>query len=109
MPEKKDVLTAAPPRVRDYDLVVILSPELTDEALEAAVNSISQFITTRGGTITKADRWGKKKLAYPLRHFFEGNYVLFKFKMETKYGKELEAQLLITETVLRHLLINTEA
>jgi small subunit ribosomal protein S6 len=109
MPEKKDVLTVTAPRVRDYDLVFILSPELADDALEAAVTNVTTFITNHGGTITKVDRWGKKKLAYPLKKFLEGNYVLVNFKMETTRSKEVEAQLLITETILRHLLINPES
>ncbi len=106
--DKKEIPTAEGARVRDYDLVFIINPELADDALEAAVNNVTQFITAKGGTITRADRWGKKKLAYPLRHFLEGTYVLVKFKMDTRYSKELESHLLITESILRHLLINPE-
>ncbi len=98
--------TAQDKKLRDYELIFIISPELSDEALEAAVNNVTQYITNKGGIITSVDRWGKKKLAYPLKHFLEGNYVLINFKMATSWSKELENSLEINENVLRHLLIN---
>jgi len=93
--------------LRDYELTVIISPELEGEKLEAAIDNISQFITQRGGTISGADRWGKKRLAYPLKHFMEGYYILTQFKMKPALSKELEARLHISEEILRHLLIKT--
>jgi len=91
--------------MRDYELVVIFNPELEEEKLEAAVDDVSQFITQGGGAVAEVDRWGKKKLAYPIKHFMEGHYVLTKFKMKPELSKELEARLNISEEVLRHLLI----
>ncbi len=91
--------------LRDYELTVIISPEVEDEKLEVAINNVSQFITQRGGVISGVDRWGKRKLAYPIEHFMEGYYVLAQFKMKPTLGKELEARLHISEEVLRHLLI----
>jgi len=93
--------------LRDYELVVIISPEIEDEKLEAAIDNISQFITKKGGTISGVDRWGKKKLAYPIKHFMEGYYILTQFKMKPALSKELEARLFISEEVLRHLLIKS--
>jgi len=92
-------------KLRDYELVVIISPEITDEALDGAVERISRFITEGGGAVSNVERWGKKKLAYPIKHFVEGNYVLSRFKMEPKLSKELETNLGISEEVFRHLLI----
>ncbi|MDO8569057.1 MAG: 30S ribosomal protein S6 [Dehalococcoidales bacterium] len=103
--EKKAVLTAEGKRIHNYDLVFIINPELPDDAVETAVNNVSQFITGKGGTIVNTEKWGKKKLAYPLRHFLEGYYVFIKFKMETTWSKELETSLQISENILRHLLI----
>jgi small subunit ribosomal protein S6 len=87
----------------DYELVVIISPEVADEAV--IVDNVSRFITENGGTISNIERWGKKKLAYPIKHFMEGSYVLTHFKLRPKLGKELAASLRISEEVLRHLLI----
>ena len=101
----KQALKAEEVQLRDYELVVIISPEVMDEKLEAIIDNISKFITERGGTISSVDSWGKRKLAYPLKHFMEGSYVLTQFKLKPALSKELEARLQILEEVLRHLLI----
>jgi len=90
---------------RDYELVFIVSPELEDEALEATIGSVNQFITGKEGIISDEERWGKRRLAYPVKHFLEGSYVLTRFKMKPVWSKELEANLQISEEILRHLLI----
>ena len=85
--------------LRDYELVLIINPEIADEALEATVDSASKFVTESGGAVSDVERWGKRKLAYPLKHFMEGNYVLARFKMNPVSGKQLEANLRISEDV----------
>ena len=101
----KQALKVEDVQPRDYELVVIISPEVVDEKLEATIDNISQFITERDGIISSVERWGKRRLAYPLKHFMEGSYVLTQFKSKPTLSKELEARLQISEEVLRHLLI----
>ena len=103
MPE--EVVAEVGEQLRDYELVLVISPEVAEEEFEAIVDNVSQFITGKGGIISEIERWGKRKLAYPIRHFVEGSYVLVRFQMEPSLGKELEANLRITEDVLRHLLV----
>ena len=106
MPRKKqEVQPVEDNRLADYEMVYIVSPEVDDEALESRIESISQFISGRSGVVDEVEKWGKKKLAYPIKHFLEGNYVLTRFKVSPAQCKELEANLKITEEVLRHLLI----
>ena len=95
--------------LRDYELVYILSPQLEAEALDAAIAKVNQSITSKGGTIASEDRWGKRKMAYPINHFQEGTYVLAKFKIKPAFSQELESNLKITEEVLRHLLVKVES
>jgi small subunit ribosomal protein S6 len=102
---KKEALKVADKRLQDYELVYIVSPEVTDESLETKIDGISQFITGKEGIVSDVERWGKKKLAYPVGHSLEGNYVLTRFKMPPTRSKELEANLSISEEILRHLLI----
>jgi len=102
---KKEIVKVEDKRFNDYELVFIISPEIVDEALEKKIDGVSQFITSRDGVVSDVERWGKKKLAYPLGHFLEGNYVLTRFKINPARCKELEANLKISEEVLRHLLI----
>ncbi len=102
------VVTEEGKGLRDYELVLVISPEVAEEGFEVIINNVSRFITERGGIISDTERWGKKRLAYPIRHFGEGSYVLTKFKLGPAFGKELEANLRISEEILRHLLIKIE-
>ena len=99
------VATEEGEQLRDYELVLIISPEAAEEEFEAAIDNVSRFITEKGGVISGIERWGKRRLAYPIRHFAEGSYVLTRFKLKPEFGKELEANLRISEKVLRHLLV----
>jgi len=94
--------------LRDYELVFIISPEAEEEKMGAAIDNVTQFITGKGGTISEVEQWGKRKLAYAIKHFTEGNYVLARFKMKPELTKELEASLQISEEVLRYLLVKLE-
>jgi len=94
--------------LRDYELTVVITPETSEEKLEALIESISRYVTSRGGTVSDVQRWGKRKLAYPIKHFIEGYYVLLQFNMKPSDGRQLENNLRISEEVLRHLLISIE-
>ena len=102
---KKEALKAEDKRFYDYELTFIVSPEVADESLETVIDGISQFITGKEGTISEVERWGKRRMAYPIKHFLEGSYVLTRFKMNPAWSRELEANLEISEQILRHLLI----
>ncbi len=103
---EKQALETEDKQLRDYELLLIISPEVMDEELESRVDKIGQSITERGGIISSTEQWGKRKLAYPIEHFTEGNYVLIEFRFEPTLCRELEASLRISEEILRHLLIN---
>ncbi len=93
---------------RDYELVFVIKPDIADENLDPIVEKVSQLITNRGGTISEVERWGKRKLAYPIKHFTEGNYVLSRFKLPPSSSKEVEANLQITEEIIRYLIVKKE-
>jgi small subunit ribosomal protein S6 len=109
VPRKKKEQVIKDKKLQGYELIFILNPEIQEEALEARINSISQFVTTREGIISDIQKWGKKKLAYPIKHFLEGIYVLAKFQLKPAQAKELEATLRISEEVIRHLLVKAGA
>jgi small subunit ribosomal protein S6 len=109
MVTKENTVTEESKKLRDYELVVIIGPEVADEGIDGIVDNISKLITRDGGTVDETDRWGKRKLAYPIKHFLEGYYILFRCKMKPVSGKELEANLRISEEVLRHLLVRLDS
>ncbi|MBI4331860.1 MAG: 30S ribosomal protein S6 [Chloroflexi bacterium] len=94
--------------MKDYELVVIYKPEITDENLPSTIEGMSKFIGDRGGAVTEVNRWGRRKLAYSIKGAAEGSYVFTRFKGEAKLLLALESNLKMSEAVLRHLLIRTE-
>ena len=105
MRDTKVVTPAASTKINDYEMVLIINPEIEEEALENEISNVNRFVSGKGGTVSETEKWGKRKLAYPIKHSLEGIYVLMKFKMNPEWSKELEANLRITENVLRHVLI----
>lgn len=100
--------TLAENKLSDYEMVYIISPEIADEKLDAVIDNVTKIITEKGGSVSQMERWGKRKLAYTIKHSIEGNYVLAKFKLSPEMSKEVEARLRITDEVLRHLLIKLD-
>jgi len=101
----EEVLNAEDRQLHNYELILIISPEVMDEALGATMDNVNQFITEKGGAVSNVEQWGKRRLAYPIGRFAEGSYVLTQFTMKPELGKELEAKLRISEEILRHLII----
>jgi small subunit ribosomal protein S6 len=91
--------------LRDYELILILSPEIADEDISAQLDKVSQYVTGKGGSITETNNWGKRKLAYPIKHFREGNYLLSRLQLEPETTSDIEANLRISEKILRHMLV----
>jgi len=90
--------------VRDYELGLVISPELNDEQLEAQILRIGQSIETRGGEIVKLDRWGRRRLAYPIEHHRDGYYLYIEFKIDSLSLRDVERTILVQENVLRHMI-----
>ena len=97
--------------MRHYELVVVLSPILSQEESTGVWDRIKQLIDTHGGDITQEEAWGMRRLAYPIRKggqaFQEGNYILARFSTDTMVPRELEAQLTLAEDVLRYLVVRS--
>jgi small subunit ribosomal protein S6 len=104
----KDETKTTEQLVNDYELVFIVHPEVADDALDPLINNVTQYITGKNGTVIEVARWGRKKLAYPIKHVLEGNYILIKFKLDPAANKELETNLKISEKIIRYLLIKID-
>lgn len=90
--------------MRAYELAYIADPELDEEALSALEERVKSWVESAGGTTANVDRWGKRKLAYPIRKKTEGYYVVLQTDMPTEAGSALERELMISEQVLRFLI-----
>ena len=93
---------------RNYELMLVINPEWDEEKLNSTSSNISQFITGLGGNVAEVKVLGKRRLAYPIKHFTEGHYFLLHFKLKSASSPELENRLNISEEIIRYLLKNME-
>ena len=94
--------------MRDYELMVVLDPNLDETALEAINTRIQTLVTQRGGTIENVDGWGRRRLAYPIGRYRDGFYVLSRVQLPPNAAVEIERALKLNESVIRHLLVRAE-
>jgi small subunit ribosomal protein S6 len=94
--------------VRNYEIIYILKPGMEEEAINAAVARFEEVITNGGGEIVKTNRWGNRRLAYPIDDINEGYYVLMNIKSESTTSQELERVLRLQDDVLRQLVIKID-
>ncbi len=94
--------------VRDYELMYIVRPELDEEGLQAAADSVEQLITGVGGTVVRTTNWGRRRLAYEVDHLRDGHYMLLHVRLDGARVRDVERALAIHETVFRHLLVVRE-
>jgi small subunit ribosomal protein S6 len=95
--------------VRDYELMYIVRPDVDEDGLRVAVDSVKTLIESQGGEITKTTMWGKRRLAYEVKHLRDGHYVIVEARFDGSKVAALERALRIHDTVFRHLLVVQEA
>ena len=91
--------------MRPYEVMVIYDPSLEEDAIRAAVDRSTELVRSRCGNPGRVDRWGKRRLAYEIRHQREGYYVLIDASAEPAVMAELDRALTLADEVLRHKVI----
>ena len=84
-----------------YEIVAVLRPDLDEEGLVAALDRVKQRIAEHGGSLTSMDRWGKRRLAYPIQKHRDGYYSLFVFTLDPGHITPLRQILGLNEELLR--------
>ena len=87
--------------MRQYETMVIIDAMISDDAINAEVENIASMITNGGGEILRRDDWGKRKLAYEIKHKTHGYYVIFYYKAEASVVSTLENIFKLDGNVLR--------
>ncbi len=90
--------------IRHYELGLVINPDLAEDQIEAQVLRVGQAIEAREGKITHLDKWGRRRLAYPIEHHREGYYAFIDMEMDTTAVREIESMLRVQENVMRHLI-----
>ena len=94
--------------MRRYELMLVFRPDAPDDRLAAIIDRTTRQITTDGGQIVKVAPWGRRRLAYAIDRHREGAYHIVVFEAPTTVIAEVERDLLITEEVLRHLIVRQD-
>ena len=94
--------------MRDYELVIIVTPEFDEAATADIVEKVKSWITESGGSIESFEEWGRQKLAYLINNHKEGQYYLFNIKLEPSAVATLERNFSLQESILRYLIVNRE-
>ena len=93
--------------MRKYEVIFIIR-SMEEEATNAVIDKFSKLIAANGGTITKEDRWGKRRLAYEIKKEAEGFYVLFYVTCEPKCVAECDRVMKITDEILKHMIVRSD-
>ncbi|CCF82778.1 30S ribosomal protein S6 [Nitrolancea hollandica] len=99
------------PEPRPYEMMVLIRPTVTDEALTEEVDRISSVITEFGGAVTNVKRdspWGRRRLAYQIQDARDATYVLYHFTSEPSQILEIERDLKLDDRIIRYLLIRQD-
>ena len=92
----------------EYETLFILQPNLSEEEAEAVIKSFEQVLADQKATLVKSERWGKKRLAYRVRRFWEAYYVFFEYVAENTALVELERRLRIHDHVIKYLSVKKD-
>ena len=93
---------------RTYELMFIVRPDMTDEDLDKLISTLQSVVPTSGGNVVKVEKMGKRRLAYTVRRFNDGIYVLMIVEGGGPVIHELERRLRVTEPVIKFLTVRVD-
>jgi small subunit ribosomal protein S6 len=94
--------------MREYELVFIVHPDLEEAAFNELVDRVQSWITDAGGSVSKVDIWGKRRLAYDIQKQHEGQYVLLRAQLKPESTAEIERNFRFVEPVMRFLITSAD-
>lgn len=94
--------------MRTYEALYIASPELDEDGIQTMASSMEDLVTSNGGAIVRSENWGKRKLAYEVKKFSEGNYILLRFNASPDFIARLEAAFKLNESIIRYLIVHLD-
>ena len=93
---------------RTYELMFIVRPDMADEDLDKLISNLESTVTSAAGAVKSVDRMGKRRLAYMVRKFREGVYILMTIEGAGSVVHELERRLRVTEPVIKFLSVRID-
>ena len=93
--------------MRTYEVLFILSPQVTEEEATTLITDFKRVADSTGAQLRNEEAWGRRRLAYPIQKFTEGNYHLFVFESDGSLS-ELDRRMKNVDRVLRHIIVRTD-
>jgi small subunit ribosomal protein S6 len=94
--------------VRNYEVVFVAAPTLTNEELDGFISHIKTVVESKNGKIVKIDNWGKKSLAYKIKRFREGYYVVLSIEGDGGTIAEVERRFRVTDYIIRFISVRID-
>ncbi|MDE0301427.1 MAG: 30S ribosomal protein S6 [Candidatus Poribacteria bacterium] len=91
--------------MREYELVLIINPDLEEAETESLIERIKTNIESNGGEVLKVDAWGRRRLAFPIKKNNDGYYVLLIFKGDPAFVLQLSNSFRVIESIVRHMVV----
>jgi len=91
--------------LRTYEALYIVKPDVADDDVQTIANEVESLATENGGATVRSEVWGKRRLAYDVKGYSEGVYILLRFTAEAEAMPRLERYFRLSETVIRHLVV----
>lgn len=94
--------------MRIYEELFIIRPDAAEEQVDAYVEQLKSVITGGNGTVDKVEKWGARKLAYKVRKYSEGIYVLIQFSCDSDLPREIERRLRVSDLVIKFITVRID-
>ena len=93
--------------MRTYEVLFILSPQVAEDEANTLIGEFKKVGESTGAKLSNEEAWGRRRLAYPIQKFNEGNYHLFVFESDSSLA-ELDRRMRNSDRVLRHMIVRTD-
>lgn len=94
--------------MNNYEVALIIRPEVEEEAQQQVIERLSQILTAEGGQVDNVESWGRRRLAYPIKKVNEGFYYFIQGQFSSLVLPELDRTIQLSEDILRHMVIRPD-
>ena len=95
--------------MREYEAIFILAPTLDEEQIQTIIDSLSKAAEERGAEVANVDRWGRRRLAFPVKKHKDGHFVIFTLRADSNDAvRELERRFKVSDSIIRFLTIRVD-
>lgn len=94
--------------MNQYETIIIINPNIESEDVEKVIEDVQNQISGSGGTVTKVDKWGKKRLAYEVAGNKDGIYILINFEADPEFIQRLARYYGLAEQIIKYMIVRAE-